>query len=139
MNTSRTARLTVLAALACVLFWAAKAVAIGIAGGLDRSPLESPFFLLGLLAHVTTIVLLGLLLTGGRPVVVRGLVVVGLVAAGIALDVVGAMVLESVRPADPSWVWSEINLWFGAVLVLTLVLVLVRRLGTRATSTPRTA
>lgn len=139
MNTSRTSRLAVIAAAASITFWAAKATAIGIAGGLGRSAFETPFFLLGLVAQIAAVVLLGLLLTTGRSVVVRVLGVLGLMAAGIALDLVTAVTLESVRPADASWVWGEVNLWFGGVVILALALVLGRRQGGRATSSPRTA
>ena len=45
-------RLAVLAAIASVVAWRLKAVAIAIAGGLDKSPLESPLFVLGLVAIV---------------------------------------------------------------------------------------
>ena len=41
-------RIAQLAATAAAVFWTAKATAIGIAGGLDKSPLESPLFIAGL-------------------------------------------------------------------------------------------
>lgn len=118
MNSSR---LAVIAALACIGAWTAKSVAIGVAGGLDRSPLEGPLFLLGLLAFLVAVGALCLALTPGRPAGIRVLaVVVGVVvAAGFSLGT-NALV-TTVRPADPSWVWSEVNLWVGATVLLALV------------------
>ncbi len=56
MNLTRSAYV---AALATVALWTAKAIAIAVAGGLGKSPLESPLFLLGLLACVVATVLTG--------------------------------------------------------------------------------
>ena len=53
-------RFAVLAAVASAVAWGLKAVAIGIAGGLDESPLESPLFVLGLVVRAS-------LFAGGLP------------------------------------------------------------------------
>ncbi|HZI97553.1 MAG TPA: hypothetical protein VFD41_08520 [Actinomycetales bacterium] len=76
--------------------WLVKAVAIGIAGGLDRSPLEGPLFLLGLLA--------------------------GAVAAPIVMIAVQTVVV-AVLPASVGWVEHEAGLWLaaGAFVVAALV------------------
>jgi hypothetical protein len=115
-------RMAVISVLVCIGAWTAKAVAIGLAGGLDRSPLEGPLFLLGLVSFVATVVLLALALTAGRPPVVRAVAVLVGVVAGAGFSIVTNAVLTAVRPADPSWVWSEVNLWVGAALVFGLVL-----------------
>jgi xanthine/uracil permease len=116
-------RIAVISALICIGAWTAKSVAIGLAGGLDRSPLEGPLFFLGLVSFVATVVLLALALTTARPLALRALAVLVGVVAGVGFSVVTEMVLTTVRPADPSWVWSEVNLWVGAAALFGLVLV----------------
>ena len=123
MNPSRIA---VTSVLTCIGAWTAKAIAIGVAGGLGRSPLESPLFLLGLVAFVATVVLLALALSAGRGAVVRVLAVVGGIVAGVAFSVASNALVTAVRPADPSWVWGEVNLWVGAAVLLALVLAAAR-------------
>jgi len=126
MNPSRIAFTS---SLICIGAWTVKAIAIGVAGGLGRSPLESPLFLLGLVAFVATVVLLALALSAGRAAGVRVLVVVGAVAAGVAFSVASNALVTAVRPANPSWVWGEVNLWVGAAVLLALVLATARNRG----------
>ena len=57
MNTTR---ISVIAAAAAVASWAVKSVAIGSAGGLNKSPLEGPFFFLGLIFLVVSVCALAL-------------------------------------------------------------------------------
>jgi hypothetical protein len=116
-------RIAVISALISIGAWTAKSVAIGLAGGLDRSPLEGPLFLLGLASFVATVVLLALALTTGRPLALRVLAVLVGVVTAIGFSVATDVLLSAVRPADPSWVWSEVNLWVGAAALLALVLV----------------
>jgi hypothetical protein len=118
MNSSR---LAVISVLTCIGAWTAKSVAIGVAGGLDQSPLEGPLFLLGLLAFLLAVIALCVALTAGRPVGVRVLTVVGGVLAAAGFSYATNVLVTSVAPADPSWVWSEVNLWVGAILLLLLV------------------
>src|SRR5687767_7755669 len=98
-------------AIATVVIWGLKALAIWIAGGLDESPLESPLFALGLVATAVTLVALGLALTSGRPLWQR-------VVAGILSLVIGTflftLVEDSVSGAVPDsagWVQEEAGLW----------------------------
>ena len=116
-------RIAVISALISIGAWTAKSVAIGLAGGLDRSPLEGPLFLLGLASFVATVVLLALALTTGRPLALRVLAVLVGVVTAIGFSVATDVLLSAVRPPDPSWVWSEVNLWVGAAALLALVLV----------------
>ncbi len=116
-------RIAVISALVCIGAWTAKSVAIGLAGGLDRSPLEGPLFFLGLASFVATVVLLALALTPGRPPALRALAVLVGVVTAIGFSVATEVLLTAVRPADPSWVWSEVGLWVGAAALLGLVLV----------------
>lgn len=46
------------AALAAATSWAAKSVPIGVAGGLDKSPLEAPLFFAGLISLAVAVVTL---------------------------------------------------------------------------------
>lgn len=127
-----TAQIALAAATTSVVAWAAKSVAIWSAGGLDRSPLESPLFLVGFAANVVATVALVLVLTRSRPVVVKVAAILA-VAAGIAafIAVVDGIV-QRVQPVDASWVWAEMNLWFVAAVLLALTVWVVRRPAGRA-------
>lgn len=119
-------RIALYAAIGAAVAWAAKAVAIGAAGGLDRSALEGPLFLLGLVSGLVGAGALGVALTVGRPLWQRvaasalGIVVFLLVVA------VTASAMAALTPADPGWVWSEVNLWVSAVLLVVAALVVSR-------------
>jgi hypothetical protein len=126
-TTSRPVHVALLSAGLAVALWAAKAVAIGLAGGLNRSPAENPLFLAGLACFLVAAVSLGLALTRGRHLALR-------VAAGVLGPVLGfalAMAIDTalrgIRPPHPSWVWTELNLWVIAPLALALAVVLARR------------
>lgn len=107
--------------------WIAKAVAIGAAGGLGRSPLEDPLFFLGFGAQLVASIALALALTAARPLVVRiGAIVGGAVVVFGFVTAVNS-VIQRVQPIDASWVWGEINLWVVAVLMLGLALLTRRR------------
>ena len=60
-------RLALVGAASAVVFWALKAIAIGVAGGLDKSPLESPLFLAGLVSALVGAGALGAWVLAGRP------------------------------------------------------------------------
>ena len=95
--------------------WAVKAIAIGVAGGLGKSPLEGPLFALGLGLFVIAWVALGIGLTAGRGMPLRilgaigGLVIAALLFAFIE-DPVGGLVPESA-----GWVKEEAGLWVISV------------------------
>lgn len=127
----RTHRIALVAAVTTAVLWAAKATAIGLAGGLDRSPLESPLFLAGLAACLTTVVSLGLFLTGGRPGWQRAVGVVALVAVMVGTVPLLAGTVDALVPPTPErhWAWYELNLWLMALTLLVVVVV----------SRPRTA
>jgi MFS family permease len=116
MNTSRVA---VVAAVTSILAWTAKAVTIGLAGGHDGTAAEV-LFLVGLVAQVAAVVALGLSWARGRSLGVRLAAVLAAPVAAMAVTTLVNGVVQRVQPADPSWVWAEVNLWVGAVLVLAL-------------------
>ena len=118
-----TTRAALVAAVATTVLWIAKAIAIGLAGGLGRSLAEGPLFLLGLASCVATVVLIGLALASRRT---TGWKVVSVVAAVVAVSVFGVVegtLVAALRPAHPGWAWGEINLW---VLMLALLAVATR-------------
>lgn len=127
MNSSRIA---LVAALAAVISWTLKAVAIGTAGGLGESPVEGPLFFAGLISYVVATVAVGVALTRGRPTWVRALAgVVAAPAVGIGFNLTVGALVAAVQPADPlrHWVWAEVGLWVVALAGLAFVLVVRAR------------
>lgn len=126
MNSSH---VSVIATAGCLTAWAAKSLAIGTAGGLGKSPFEGPLFFVGLACYVVAVVALSLAITRGRPTAARAAGAVAGVAVGAGLSVALAVLVESLTPVDPSWVWSEVNLWLGAAVLLGVALVIRGRDG----------
>ena len=126
MNSSRIALFAAVAAAVC---WTLKAVAIGTAGGLDKSPLEGPLFFAGLSSFVVAVLGLGVAFTRGRPAWLRATAGVVAVGFGIAVvSVVGALINAMQAPSPlRHWVWTEVNLWVMAIAVLGLALAARRR------------
>jgi len=116
-------RVALLGAAGAVVFWAAKATAIGIAGGLDKSPLESPLFVAGLLSALVGAGALGAWLLAGRPTWVRALGALGVIVLVVLSAGIGGSVAAALQPDDPSWVWGEVNLWVSAAVLAAAVLV----------------
>lgn len=107
------------ASLLAVGLWAAKAIAVALAGGPGRSPAEDPLFFAGLLSCIVAVGALALALTARHSLALRlGAVVVGVVAFA-ALGFAVSTVIDAVAASD-HWVWGEVNLWFGALVVLVL-------------------
>ncbi len=134
MNASRVG---VLAAVTGAVAWGLKAVAIGVAGGLDQSPFEGPLFLLGLVAVVVAFVSLGVAVAGERPLVVKALGGVVGVVVGLGLTALMSMLAEAAIPESAGWVRAEAGLWFLALLALGLTAFWHSRRGTpRAAGRP---
>ncbi|GAA1643213.1 hypothetical protein [Georgenia ruanii] len=122
MNTTRIALTTALLAAGA---WTAKAVAIGVAGGLDRSPLENPLFFLGLAAWMAALATCGAALARAASTPVRFAAGLGAVVAGwLAVVLIGALVGDR---AAGHWAWTELNLWVVGALTLGLAAWLGRR------------
>ena len=115
MSEHRLFSVTTALTVGAVVAWGVKAVAIGIAGGLDESPAESPLFVLGLLLYTLGVIAIGLSVTAGRSLPWRLLGVVGaLVVSAVVFLVVDAIV-AGLAPEDPHWVWAEVQLWIVSV------------------------
>ncbi len=111
------ARVATFATIGAVLVWGLKALVIGLAGGLDKSPAEGPLFFLGMLVYLVGVVAIGLALTAGRGLVGRVLGVVVTVAVLFAVWLAVDTVIASLAPEnDPHWVWAELQLWVIAVV-----------------------
>lgn len=111
-------RLSVLAAAASVVAWGLKAVAIGVAGGLDQSPLEGPLYLLGLVSIVVAFAALGVAVAGDRAVIVKIIGAVVGVLVGFALSMLASVAATAIIPDSAGWVQAEAGLWFSALLAL---------------------
>jgi hypothetical protein len=121
-----TSRIPLVCAVGATVAWTLKAVAIGTAGGLGRSPYEDPLFLVGLGFAFAGVVSLVLLATSGRRAVVRaGAVLLGILAVfglTIAVDATAHAVTSSEH-----WTLTEVNLWILALLLLGLTVPAARR------------
>lgn len=115
MNTSRIA---VVAALATVAAWTAKAVAIASAGGLGRSPWEGPLFLLGFACLLVAVASIGLAAAVGQSFARRALSATASIVATVVVALLVNLVVARLEPSHPGWVWGELNLWVLALLAL---------------------
>ena len=111
-------RLALLAAVVSVAAWGLKAVAIGAAGGLDRSPFEGPLYLLGLVAIIAAFAALGVAVAGQRSVVVRAAGAALGVLVGLGLSMLSSVLATELVPDSAGWVQAEAGLWFSALLAL---------------------
>ena len=124
---TRSTRIALSAAGLAAACWAAKAVSIDIAGGLDKSPFEGPLFFAGLIAFVVAVVSLGVALTRGRPAWLRAIAGVVAFIVGLGISQVVGAVATTLAPADPSWVWAEVELWVIAPLALAAAWMVAHR------------
>jgi hypothetical protein len=129
-------RIALWAAVAAAAAWTAKSVAIGVAGGLDKSPFEAPLFFAGLVCFVVAVVALGVAATAGARTWMRVGAGVGAFFAGFAVTVaidelVGAFHGSG---AERHWVWTEFNLWVVSLVALTVALMLNRTHEPRSAS-----
>lgn len=131
MNSSRIA---LIAAVGAAVGWTLKSVAIGTAGGLDKSPFEGPLFFVGLGCYLVAVLALGVAVTRRLPAWARAAVGVLAVVVGIVVvSVVGAVVNAIEAPsAERHWAWTEVNLWVMAIGALALALAAHRRHAARS-------
>ncbi|MGZ8782211.1 MAG: hypothetical protein ACXWZB_01795 [Gaiellaceae bacterium] len=116
-------RLAAVAAVAAVVLWLVKALAIWNAGGLDESSLESPLFVAGLLALVVATAAFGAAVMEGRPLAVRAAAAALGVVAGAALTILlQNVIVKPLLPESTGWVEEEAGLWVSAALVAAVVL-----------------
>ena len=114
MNTTRIA---VIAAATAVVSWALKSVAIGTAGGVNMSPLEGPFFLLGFLCFVVAVCSLALSTVGRREWWAKGAAVAGAVVTVAVVAAVSGLAVDTLA-TTAHWVWGEMSLWLPALALL---------------------
>ncbi len=124
--------------MAAAVLWAAKAVAIGSAGGLGRSPAEAPLFFLGMICWAVAVVTGGLGLSRGRSAGVRVLAVLAAVAAAALFTLLISAAVVAVQPDRPSWIWGEVNLWVLAIVTLVVAFGAVGAHSRRSSAAERT-
>lgn len=111
--------------------WGLKGAAIAVAGGLGESPLETPLFLLGLLAILVALVALGLAAVPGRWTGGPKLAAVaGVVLGGIAASLLLQALLGALLP--DGWAQGEAGLWVSAAVVTAIAIARLRREGALA-------
>lgn len=115
----RSIHLAFISGLVTVVAWAAKAVAIGLAGGLGLSPFEGPLFFLGLAAALTGVVALALHFTHQRSGWVRAGAGIGAVVT-MFLVAFGVLAILLALRTSGHWAWDEANLWVVALVLLVL-------------------
>ncbi len=127
-------RIALIAGVGSAIGWTLKSIAIGTAGGLDRSPFEGPLFFLGLGCYLVAVVALGVAATRGRPAWLRATSGVVALALGIVLTSAIGAVINAVQAPSPlrHWAWTEVNLWVIALGTLALVLAVRARDASRA-------
>jgi membrane protease YdiL (CAAX protease family) len=110
---------SIVAAIAAVLFWTAKAVAIG-AFGRDSydDPIASALFLVGLLSFVIAVVTIVWRTLRGRHIGLRVLACLGALVVTSGFSAATTPVFESLID---SWVGAELNLWILAIALLVVV------------------
>lgn len=119
-------RIALTAAIATVVFWGFKALAIWSAGGLDRSALEGPLFALGLLSLIFAFAALGVHVARSRPVWQRVVGAVAAVVIGVLVFLVVEEAAGSLVADSAGWVKEEVGLWVAGILVLVLAVLLTR-------------
>jgi len=133
---SLAARISIAAAATAAAAWGFKALVIGLAGGLDRSALESPLFGVGLVANVVAYVALGVAVTTGRPPGWRLLGAVGAIVLGVAVSLILDVAVELVVPDSTGWVSGEAGLWVTALVTLLICLAAAQRAPRRPEASP---
>ena len=118
----RARQVAAIAAVAALLLWLAKALAIWNAGGLDESSLESPLFAAGLVALIVAAATFGAAVTEGRPLAMRAAAAAMGVIVGAALTIlIQNAIVKPLLPESTGWVEEEAGLWVSAALVAGVV------------------
>ncbi len=124
-------RVAVVAAILAVITWCLKGVAIGVAGGLDESPLEAPLFVIGMLLLTIALAAFGVAATAGRPAWLRALAVVGAIVVGVLATILIQDAVKAILPDSTDWVQEEAGLWIASFLVAGLIVGVLRRRALR--------
>lgn len=126
-NSNHTAQLALAAAAASAALWAAKAAVAALTGGNSDSPMATVLFLLGMVAHASALILLMVSWLPSRGLASRVLASIAGVLLGGVLTFVVNLLIGAIQPADPHWVWGELNLWVIATVVLVAAVATVSR------------
>ena len=121
------ARIALVSAIAAVVAWALKGVAIGAAGGLDKSAFESPLFAIGMVALVVAVAAFGVAVTAGRPAWQRALAGIAAVVIGVVGTILIQTVIDALLPDSAGWVQEEAGLWASSLLAAVLIFLWLRR------------
>jgi hypothetical protein len=108
-----------------------KGVAIAIAGGLDKSALESPLFIVGLVAMIVAAGAFGAALATRRPAWLRALAVIVAVPLGAAIALGVQALIKALLPDSAGWVEEEAGLWVSALLIAAVILAWLQRSSER--------
>ena len=131
----RAGRIAAIAAVAALVLWLVKALAIWRAGGLDESSLESPLFVAGLVALIVAAAAFGAAVTEGRPLAIRAATAAAGVIVGAALTIlIQNAFVKPLLPESTGWVEEEAGLWLSAALVAAVVLWWNARRGSDVTA-----
>lgn len=111
-------RLALVGAVVGACAWIAKGIAIAAAGGLDKSPLEGPLWMLGMLAMVTAFGALGAGLVRSRHVWRRATAGLLGVLCGVLLSLLVQSGVSRLFPQNSGWVSNEAGLWVVGLLAV---------------------
>jgi hypothetical protein len=117
------ARVSIVAAITAVAAWGMKGVAIALAGGLDKSALESPLFIVGLVAIIVAAGAFGAALATRRPAWLRALAVIVAVALAAVVALGVQTLIKALLPDSAGWVEEEAGLWVSASLTAAVIVV----------------
>lgn len=126
MDTTRIARAALVAALVSFGAFLVKNAVMAAAGGVGLTPWEDPPFYVGFVLALVSLVLTGLAASWRRSWRGRVGVVLGMLLFCGAVAGAGYLAVSAVQPAEPGWMWGELNLLTLPLSALLLALVLPR-------------
>ena len=113
------ARIAWYGAVAAAIVWALKALAIWIAGGLNKTGLEDVGWIVGTLLFLATWAALGVAFASGRAIWLRVVAAV----AGLVVGLIVFLVLDGAAdglPDSAGWVQEEAGLWAAALVTIAV-------------------
>lgn len=126
MDTTRATRAALALALLCFLALVVKNVVMAAAGGVGRTWWENPPFYAALLLGLVSLALTLVAAVRGRTWRVWLGTGAAMLVLGVAAAAAGALLVGAVQPADPGWIWGELDLFTLPLSALALALLLPR-------------